>query len=68
MPRTSPDEEKVRFTKVTGRDFGVARPAAKTQMRGYYHPKSVDGHNPCPDRRDRICTSDPTPIKNRKVG
>ncbi|HEV3078880.1 MAG TPA: hypothetical protein VGY66_03850 [Gemmataceae bacterium] len=60
-PRTGPDEEKVR-------SGNVAKPAAKTQMRGYYHPKSGDGRNPCPDRRDRICTSDPTPIKHRKVG
>jgi hypothetical protein len=58
IPRDDDDERKPRR----------ATPAAKTQMRGFYHPKSVDGRNPCPDRRDRICTSDPTPIKHRKVG
>jgi hypothetical protein len=57
-PRTDDDERAPRRTT----------PAAKTQMRGNYHPKSADGRNPCPDRRDRICTSDATPILKRPYG
>jgi hypothetical protein len=58
-PRTSTDEERApRAKKVSDADLRKTR----------YPRKSADGDNPCPDRRDRICTSDPTPIKQRKVG
>jgi hypothetical protein len=51
-----------------GREPKVSAKTRIVASRDHYHRKSADGDNPCPDRRDRICTSDPTPIKRRKVG
>jgi hypothetical protein len=61
-PRTSTDEERApRAKKVSAADLKKTRIVA-------YHHKSADPDNPCPDQRDRICTSDPTPIHKRPLG